>query len=91
VEVPTATVVVEVPPAAVVDVPMAVVVVEVPAEMMVIAVVEGITGKGGNIVAVQELAVPLNPDPVNVKTVLTVPEVGVTMTSAVTLNTAHPP
>jgi hypothetical protein len=45
--------------------------------------------KGGNIIAVQVSAVPLKPEPVNVKTVLTVPEVGVTMTSAVTLKTAH--
>jgi hypothetical protein len=96
-EVPTAVVVVEVPRAVVevptavvvVEVPTAVVVVEAPVETRVIPVVEGITGKGGYIVAVQVSAVPLKPDPVNVKTVLTVPEVGVTITSAVTLKMAN--
>jgi len=46
-------------------------------------------GKGGVIVAVQDVATELKPEPVNVKTVLTVPEVGVTTTLAVTLNTAR--
>ena len=88
-EVPTAVVVVEVPPAAVVEVPIAVVVVEVPGDTTVTVVVIGRIGKGGITLAVQASAVPLKPEPVNVKTVLTVPEVGVTMMSAVTLNQAN--
>ena len=46
-------------------------------------------GNGGSTVAAQEPARELNPEPVNVKTVLIVPEVGVTTTLAVTLNTAN--
>jgi hypothetical protein len=38
---------------------------------------------------VQLVATELKPEPVKVNTVLMVPEVGVTMTSAVTLNVAY--
>jgi hypothetical protein len=46
-------------------------------------------GNGGTMVAVQVVARELKPEPVNVKTVLTVPDVGVTMMSAVTLKAAN--
>jgi hypothetical protein len=46
-------------------------------------------GNGGTIVAVQVVAAELKPEPVKVKTELMVPDVGVTITSAVTLNVAN--
>lgn len=45
----------------------------------------------GTILAVHIVAVEANPDPVNEKTEPTVPEVGVTVTLAVTLKIAHSP
>jgi len=56
---------------------------------IVTTVVEGMTGNGGTIVAVQLVAAELKPEPVNVNTVLMLPDVGVTITSAVTLNPAN--
>lgn len=44
--------------------------------------------KAGTVAAVQDIAAELNPEPVKVNTVLTVPEVGVTMTSGTTVNAA---
>jgi hypothetical protein len=74
----------------VVAVPVVVVVVTVlVVEEIVTTVVEGITGNGGTIVAVQVVASELKPEPVNVNTVLMLPDVGVTITSAVTLNAAY--
>ena len=42
--------------------------------------------KDGTVTALQDVAAELNPEPVKVNTVLTVPEVGVTMTSGTTVN-----
>jgi hypothetical protein len=42
----------------------------------------------GVVVATQVVAAELNPEPVKVNTVLTVPDVGVTMTSGITVNAA---
>jgi hypothetical protein len=42
----------------------------------------------GTVMAVQNVAAELNPEPVNVNTVFTVPEVGVTTTSGITVNAA---
>jgi hypothetical protein len=42
----------------------------------------------GTVTAVQDVAAELKPEPVNVKTVFTVPEVGVTMTSGISVNAA---
>jgi hypothetical protein len=42
----------------------------------------------GTVTAVQLVAAELNPEPVKVNTVLTVPDVGVTITSGVTVKAA---
>jgi len=55
----------------------------VPADMLHVG-----APNAGTVTAVQDVAAELNPDPVKVNTVLTVPDVGVTVTSGITVNPA---